>query len=210
PEQQIGHCPADEAGQARALAERFFGWTGLATVEEFIQWSVLGKRVVQKAVSELELVPAAIRGVEGDYLMPEESVDVAVDQRPEVYLLSAQDNLLTLHASPAVLTDPAHHDLELLAMGGRKIPLHKARWVHQRPIFQGGQWIGLWVWDIDTSEVVVRGFHPLSAETQAALEPSIERVADLIETQLDGDSKQNAVDGAPFRRARAAYVRAPG
>ncbi len=213
PEQNLltlGEAPDTDAGQAAALARRFFAWAGPAGVDEFVEWSTLGKRVARAAVAGLELVPVAIEGVDADlFVLPAQAdgLQGAMDE-DDVHLLPAQDNLITLRGSPALLANPAHHTRELMAMGGRTVVLQKARWVHQRPVFHRGEWIGLWDWDLDAQQVLVAGFAQLKGDVAARARAKAEALTPFIRDELDGRARANSIDGEKSQRRRAAAISA--
>jgi len=185
-----------------ALAQRFLSWCGPATLEEFVEWSALGKRAAKAAFERLN---AATIDLEG-----QTAYQLTADEPPEdddVYLLPAQDNMVTLH-HPSKLLDPRHQTLEMPSMGNKIVQIGTSRWVFQRPVFHRGQWIGLWAWDFDAAEIILRGFDPLDGEVKAKAEAKAHDMASFITDQLGGRAKANSIDGDKSQRARAACVRA--
>jgi hypothetical protein len=201
----LPEAPATAAAQATALAERFFAWAGVATVDEFDGWARIGKTAARKAAAGLALVPVEVEGL-GAALAHPAALDAPAHQG--VALLPAQDNLLSLRASPGLLADPRHHDRPLLGIGGRSVTVATAGWMNQRAVVHRGEWIGLWEWDRDTGEIVVAGFDPPSEEIVSLCRRSCTGLRPLIADDLGGVARANSIDGETTQRARAAAVRA--
>ncbi len=193
---ELGISPTDVGEQALELAGRFFDWAGPASPSEFVTWSGLGKRVSNKAIAQLGLIELEIEGLEE----PRFATEASLSRRGATgwSLLPAQDNLLSLRASPALLAEPAFHEVELQSMGRGLGPLRDTRWMFHRCVFHEGSLVGLWDWDEDARELLVGGFgEPLDLATPdlAAL------CADL------GVLRANAIDGEKSRRKRWDRVR---
>jgi len=198
-------APTDPQAQADELARRFFAWAGLASLDEFVGWAKIGKTVAKKAVAGLKLVDCTVQGV-GEMLGAPEALDGADDD--SVYLLSSQDNLLSLRGSPGLLADERHQGRQLQGIGGRKVSVATAGWMMQRPVVHRGEWIGLWEWDRDTQEIVVAGFDAPSSEVVAACASTCAGLLPLLIEDLGGVARANSIDGEASQRKRAAAVRA--
>ena len=194
---ELGVSPTEVEEQARELALRFFSWAGPASIAEFVTWSGLGKRVARKAVQGLDLVEVQVEDLDE----PRWAFEAALDRREPTgwALLPAQDNLISLRASPAMLAELAFHEVELQAMGrSRTVPLREARWMFHRCVTRDGELVGLWDWDEDSGELLVGGFGE-------ALSPSAPGLAELCQDL--SVLKANAIDGQRSRRKRWARVR---
>lgn len=204
-----GDAPDDPAGQAQALAERFWAWAGVASLDEFVGWAKVGKRVAKAAAGALGLLPIEIDGLGEALVRPQDDHLLTAPADDGVHLLTAQDNLLALRGAPGVLADPAHHGRKVLGIGGRKgITLANATWMNQRPLIHRGEWIGFWEWDPDAREIVVAGFAPPTEDVIAACRATCDRLRPLIADDLDGRARANAIDGPKNQRARVDAVRA--
>lgn len=197
----LGDSPTDPLDQAVALAERFFSWSGPATLAEFVAWSSLGKRVSAKAVAALALPK---RDVDGDVHFghghdPGPSAKIA--------LLPAQDNLVTLRLKPARLANPAHHDVPLVTMGPKPATLGSSKWMFHRFVVVDGQWLGLWDWDPDAQAVCHRLFDPLPDHADDLL-AELDAVQGFIVDQLGAQAPSNSIDSVSRQRKRVALVRA--
>lgn len=198
-------APEDEADQARALAERFFAWAGVATVDEFIGWAKIGKRVARSAVDALDLEDVDVEELGASKAWPG-ALDGGDDDG--VYLLPSQDNLFSLRGAPGLLADGRHQDRQLMGMGGRKVTVAKAGWMMQRPVVFRGEWIGLWEWDRETQEIVVAGFDDPTSEIVESCRTTCAGLRPVLAEDLGGEARANSIDGVKSQRARAAAVRA--
>lgn len=189
-----GVSPLEEAEQARELAQRFFSWCGPASLEEFVTWSGLGKRVARAALQALDLVELEVQG-ETRHAPAE-----LLEGSPTGWsLLPAQDNLLSLRANPSLVSRPEFHDLQVHAMGrGRTVPLREARWMFHRCVFHEGELVGLWDWDEDSGELLVGGLgEPIEPEA-----PGLAELCAGLKVL-----RANAIDGEKSRRKRWDRVR---
>jgi len=198
-------APTDEAAQARALAARFFAWAGVATVDEFLGWAKIGKRVGRAAVAELSLDDVDVDGL-GEAKAWPGALDGGDDDG--VYLLPSQDNLLSLRGAPGLLADARHQDRELMGIGGRKVTVATAGWMMQRPVVYRGEWIGLWEWDRETKEIVVAGFDDPTSEIVESCRTTCVGLRPVLADDLAGEARANSIDGMKSQVARAAAVRA--
>ncbi len=197
-------APTDPAEQAVLLARRFFRWAGPETLDAFVGWATIGKRHARAAMAAIELVPVAIEGRDAEYwCLPEQLASLGEPTDDRLAFLPAQDNLLALRTHIADLAAPAHHRFELEAIGGRRVPLSNAKWMNQRALIRGGEWVGLWEWDEASSTIVLGAFDrlPPGAQTAAA------EVADFIRTELEGVARANSIDGVKARSRRVSSVK---
>ncbi|MCP4920940.1 MAG: winged helix DNA-binding domain-containing protein [Proteobacteria bacterium] len=193
----LGVSPTDPVEQAMELARRFFAWASPASLSEFVAWYGGTKTNAKKAVAALGLTEVEVdgRACLADGMDPGSSAD-------GLHFIPAQDNLLSLRESMALLTHPDHHQLQLLAMGSRTVELSKARWMHQRVVLEHGEVVGFWAWDRDAQDLVVAGLHR-QLDAPAGL-------ADFIRGPLGGEAKSNAIDGQKNQKQRVDAVRAMG
>ena len=188
----LGERPSGEQARIEALARRFFEWAAPATLEEFTGWSKVAKGKANKAIAGLGLAQHELEGetVYGDLA---ESIDDGL------HFLPAQDNLLSLRASPALLVQPEHHDLELIGLGRGLTPLSKARWIFHRVIARAGRIVGFWEWDRDLGDVVLVEIEDVGA--------SPGDLAAFIRDDLDGEARASGVDGVKSQKKRVDWVR---
>ncbi len=130
--------PPEPSGEdARmALAERYWTWIGVASLDHFRRFSGLSTAAAGAAVEPLGLH----RQVDGDLLIRDvdEFGDYAPPTSPSYALVSALDGLHQLrHDLPAVL-DPEHRE-----PGG----------LHGQPVFDRGRVVGYWNFDADDGTI---------------------------------------------------------
>ena len=187
----LGVSPTDPLEQAIELARRFFAWASPATLEEFVTWYGGTKTNAKKAVAALGLTAVDVDGrecfVDGDVGPPAAGP----------HFVPAQDNLLSLRSSMALLADPELHDLDLVAMRGT-VKLRDARWMFHRVVMDQGRIVGLWEWDRDAQDVVCAGFYG-DVDTSG--------LASFVRDELGGEAKGNAIDGPKSQKKRVDAVR---
>ena len=189
----LGERPGDDQAQVQALVERFFSWAAPATLEEFVGWSKVAKGRSKKAIAALGLPEHELDGA----TVYGEPLD---DAKEGLSFLPAQDNLLSLRSSPALLAAPEHHDLELIGMGKGTVPLEKARWMFHRVMVLDGRLVGFWEWDRDRQDIVGVELEPVGAELEA--------LSAFIREQLDGEARANGIDGPKSQKKRVDWVEA--
>ena len=207
----MGSVASDVPGQNAQLAELYLSWAGPATVAEFVAWSRLGKRAAAAALSGLDTLALRIEGSDAPAFMmasgAESQLAAATTADNRVHLVPSTDNMLTLRGGPMMLADAAHADRQLLAMGGRRVSLEKARWVHERLVVRDGNWIGVWAWDFEAQQVLVGYFGDPGADVRAAGEAAADALRPFIADELGGRARCNSVDGDAGQRRRIASVR---
>lgn len=198
----------DDASIATALLTRFLTWAGPSTLDAFVAWSGLGKRLAKAAWAKAALAEVAIDGLEGPHAVLEpDTLAAALDgPRGHARLITGQDNLPTLQGSAAPLVDPAHHDYATLRIGGKTAPLGTTRWLNQRPVVVDGTVVGFW--DYDEAKHVVRAgtFDAAGSAVQAAIAAQADALGPRITHELDGVAKSTAIDGAKSRARRLAAL----
>lgn len=128
---------------ARALAERFWRWTGLATVDGFVAWSGLGKRLARAAVSSLELETVLVEG-QGDYLR---RAGAAAEASGELRVLGGLDNLTAYQESAGPFVAPEHHHREVNVFARKgSAPIGERSHLYERLLFRDGEIVGAWAW----------------------------------------------------------------
>jgi hypothetical protein len=204
----LGDAPSDAVGQAQELLARFLAWAGPATLSDFVAWSGLGKRVAQSALGASDPVAVEIEGLdETAYVLAEHASELdSVDGDDGTYFLPGLDNLFSLRSNPAPLADPAHHELELMAMGKRTVTLAKAAWIEPRPIVHRGEWVGLWAWDPERAEVLMAPLGTWSKVHWGAARAAADGLSEFIAGSLDGRAPTNSIDSDKRARERVEFL----
>lgn len=207
-----GAVPDDIGGLAVMLAERFFRVAGPATVDEFVNWSGLGKRDAQGAVKALGLVAVGIAGVAGEAFVPADEVDELASRRAVeggVRLLSFADNYLSLRANAGALADAAHGDRFANSWGRGQKPLAASAYLHSRAVLEGDRLAGSWEWDPDAGAVVAVGFDALAGGRAAAWAAEAAGLTAFLRDEV-GHARSTSIDSEGSQRERLALVVAGG
>jgi hypothetical protein len=202
----------DTASRWTKLAEVFFGQAGPATLAHFATWAGLAQRDARTAIAKLDVVPVTVEGMDGEALVLARDVDALKRAKApdSAALLSFEDNYLTFHGGPAVVTDAAHHDLELAAWGADR-PQRMGDIAHpaMRTVVIGGVVVGLWELDEANGHGV---WAPLSAgaiapKHAAKIDALIADTARFLQDEL-GHARSFTLDTAELVAERAAKIEA--
>ena len=184
-----------------ALARKFFGWVGPATLAEFQWFSGLGVKAARAAVESLRLEtiePGA------DRLLLAEDVDsfrrFATPRTPQYALVSGIDAISALRRDVATLLDPSDRKRKILAPTGRAgasvldLPDHG--------IFDRGRLIGLWEYDPEAEAIVWATF----GVKDKALEAAVAETERYVREEL-GDARAFSLDSPKSRAPKIAALR---
>ncbi|MFK7931753.1 MAG: crosslink repair DNA glycosylase YcaQ family protein, partial [Myxococcota bacterium] len=191
------HAPLPQVAQA--LAQRFFQWSGASTLDAFVAWSGLGKRVAKTAVDTLDLQPVQIEGV-GERLTACTRVP---DATGRAIGIPGMDNLHHLPQSAAPFVSAAYHGLTVGAFGARRVgQLGTVKHLFERMIVVDGRFVGAWGYDPDHHTVEAHVWEPDFAEPAQAEAASLTAFLKPL-----GGGKVFSIDKDENLRTRLARVR---
>lgn len=191
----------DAAPDARALAatriaERYWSWTGVASLKHFQWFTGFGVLEAKGAVAGLGLepieegssllVPAAERSAWESFERPHD---------PCYRLVASLDGAFHLRRDSASLMAPGYAIDGDLAGGLTDLPMHG--------ILDRGALVGLWEFDHDSGEIVWTSW---TGEPEA-LRAEVARTETLVRDEL-GDARAFSLDSPKSRSARVASLRA--
>lgn len=191
---------ADEASVA--LARRFFGWVGPATLAEFRWFSGLGVKAAQAATDPLGLVP--IEAGHPRLLLPDEVAAFKAFQppgKPRYALVSSLDPISANRRDVVSLLDPTDLARKVLVERGLK-PLGTVVDLPSHAILDRGRLIGLWEFDVESGTIVSATFGPRPKGLAAVLAQTESFVRDQL-----GDARSFSLDSPKSRAARIAALR---
>jgi hypothetical protein len=202
----------DAAQRYARLAEVFFAQAGPATMAQFAVWAAFSQKDARAAAAGADLVPIAIDGL-GEAFVCARDVEALRDAKPApdaVALTSFEDNYLTFHGGPSLVTAPEHHAVTLKPWGvERPQRIADATHLAARTVVVGGLVRALW--EVDEANrrgvwapLAPKAVAPGHAKTIDAL------VADAARFLLDelGHAKSFTLDTAEAVAARAAEITA--
>lgn len=181
------------------LAERFFTWTGPATLGHFRWFSGLGAAAAKSALAPLDLVP--VDGLDDHLVLACDAAELLAFDRPsspEVSLIAGIDSLALLRRDADSLVERADSEHPLLASerggGLADLPDHA--------IVDRGQVIGLWEFDPGDGEVVWATF----AKADAAVRDAVATTEAFVRDHL-GDARSFSLDSPESRKPRLDLLR---
>lgn len=202
--------PEDVAELNARIGEVFFRAAGLATVKQFAAWAGIPQRDAKAALERLDVLPLALENDKDLYFALEELRDALEDDAPApagVALLPFEDNLVALHGGPAVLTDPAHHGIEVPVWGrGKGTTVGDAKHSALRSVVAGGELAGFWEFDPDAEEVAVACFAAVDGALGERLADAAADTGRFLARDL-GHGKSFSLDTDDDLRKRAGIVR---
>jgi len=157
--------PEPEGADARvAMAERYWSWIGVASLEHFRRFSGLSEEAARAATEPLGLHPQ----VDGDLLIRDvdEFGDYTAPRTPSYALVSALDGLHQLRHDVSAVLDPEH------AADPQR---HRAQ-----PIFDRGRVVGFWNFDADDGTIAWSTW----TRPDDALHEAVERAEAFIRDEL--------------------------
>lgn len=178
------------------LAFLFWGWMGLATVEHFLWFSGLPKKVGLKAVQHLQLKQVNDSELLGKVEKIEELESFSFPDQPAYRLLSSLDSLflarrdLSLHISP----DDLEHPLLSLDRGLQDLSYNA--------IVDRGRIIGVWEFEFASQKVVYSTF----VDVEDSLKREIESTEQMIRDEL-GDARTFSLDSPKSRVAKINFLK---
>lgn len=184
------------------LAERFWQWNGMASLEHFQWFSGLGVGASKAATGHLNLVP-----VEGtNLLIHEDDVDeyrrFEVPSKPIYRLISNLDGLFLHRRDVQMFVDPADRERQVPTEKGTG-SLLKAQDLHNHAIIDRGRIVGLWEYEVSSASLAYALFVPMND----ALDAEIRRTESFIRDQL-GDCRCFSLDSPKSRQAAIDALRA--
>lgn len=201
-----GALPALLAG----VAGTFLRAAGVGRVKDLAGWAGVAQRDAAAAVQAVGAVSVEIEG-EKDARVALPAVlkahGGAVRSGEALAFLPFEDNLLALQGTPALLTDPRHHGLQLPSWDGKKkVALGQAAHLAYRPLVAEGRLVGFWEFDPASSEVVFGCFDGVSAATRRRLGDEAEATAAFLLDEL-GHGRSFSLDTDAALAERARWIR---
>jgi hypothetical protein len=176
--------PATAAERHVRLAEIFVAGSAPATVKDFAEWAALPQREARAAIAALPIRPVQVPGYADEAYALDADLEEATPST-QISFLPTDDNYLTAHGGPAVLTDPAQHGRAMpVRSGTRGSTLGDAKFVSLRPILHGPRLIGFWEYDPDARRVVAATFDKTDRGMATALRSGTESLAEFIRDEL--------------------------
>lgn len=169
----------------KTLAQRFYNWAGIATIDAFAEWSGLGKREARAAVDALDLSSwdCGGEGCLGDGSV----VHPAMEQRSDVVaLLPFEDNLVAFAQGLAPWFDTQHHDLALPNWGrAGTLSIGESRYASLRPILAEERFVGFWEFDPERQTIEVGLLEKVEKKTRARIDEAAEDTASFLRGSFD-------------------------
>ncbi len=201
--------PAEAAERNARIAEIFVRQTGPVTVADFASWSALSQRDARAAMEQLPVVPVAVEGYADEAFVLEKEVAALKEATPatSVSMLSFEDNYLTHHGGPGLLTDPKHHGLKVKKWGNTQgTTLGDAKHLSGRTLFDGDRLVGFWEFDPASGKVVFSTFDPLPPKRKKAAQALADDVATFLKEDL-GHARSFSLDSMEAVQERADAIK---
>jgi hypothetical protein len=122
-------------------------------------------------------------------------------------MLSFEDNYLTSHGGPGLLTEPKHHGREVTKWGNTKgTTLGDVRHISARTLFDGDRLVGFWEYDPSAEAVVFNTFDPLPPKRKRAAQELAESVAAFLKDDV-GHARSFSLDTMEAVQERATLIK---
>lgn len=211
---ESGEPPQVPAGGAELIAEvldAVLAFVAPATTKQLADFIGVPQRDVKAGLEAIGAVPVAVAGWSSPGFVRGGDARALTDAsvEPQLRLIAAFDNLVTVHDGVAPLVDPAHHGERVTTWGGRGKPatLGDAKHLGHHCVLLGDRVIGLWEYDPDSARVVVGTFGAAPRGKKGALTEAASEVAAFINDELER-AHLHSLDSDDNLRARLARVRA--
>lgn len=201
--------PKDAAERYARLAEIFVRQAGPVTVSDFADWAALSQRDARAAIENLPAVPVAVEGYADEAFVLEKDLAALKDAAPatSVSLLSFEDNYLTIHGGPGLLTDPKHHSREVSRWGTTKgTTLGDVKHLLARSVLDGDRLVGFWEFDPSSGKGVFATFDPLPPKRKKAVQELAESTAAFLKEDL-GHARSFSLDSMEQVQERADLIK---
>ncbi|MDY7231570.1 DNA glycosylase AlkZ-like family protein [Hyalangium rubrum] len=202
--------PSDVAERNARLAEIFLRQTGPVAVASFAAWSGLSQRDARAAMERLPVVPVVVEGYDDEAFVLEQDVAVlkeAVPAATSISLLSFEDNYLTFHGGPGLLTELKHHGVKVTKWGNTKgTTLGDVKHVSARTLFDGDKLVGFWEFDPSSGTVAFSTFDPLPPKRKRAVQEQAQSVATFLKDDV-GHARSFSLDTMEAVQERADLIK---
>jgi hypothetical protein len=181
------------------LAERYWTWTGPASLDQFKWFSGLGVKTVKDAVAQLKLV-----SVEDDLLILKSDLDAyksfKAPKGPQYALTADLDSLVLLRRDMATLVDP--QDMKKKFFGEKGVrELAAFLDMPHHAIYDRGRLVGFWEYEVTSSSVVWKAF----GRPDAAMKKAVAEMEGFV--QGLGDARSFSLDSPESRVGRVKSLR---
>lgn len=201
--------PTDVAERNERLAEIFVRQAGPVAVSDFAEWSGLSQRDARAAFEKLPVVPVKVEGYADEAFVLETDLAELKASKPgavSVSMLAAEDNYLTFHGGPGLLTDPKHHAREVSRRGSKKdSTLGEVKHLKVRPLLDGERVVGFWEFDPAADKIVFATFDPLPPKRKKAAQELADTLAVFLKEEL-GHARSFSLDTDEQVQERAELI----
>lgn len=190
----------------KRLAERFYGWAGVATVDAFAEWSGLGKREARAGVDALDLSSWDCGGV--GCLGDGSVVHGALERKTDVVaLLPFEDNLVAFAQGLAPWFAAEHHALVLPNWGrAGRLSIGESRYATLRPILAQGRFVGFWEFDPVRRKTEIGLLEEVEKRTRARIDELAENTTSFLRDNFD-HARSFSLDSDEDLRKRVKQVK---
>ena len=209
PKRPVPPAASDPQARRARIASAFFTHAGPARLEDLQAWTCWSQRDTRAALEGLDLAPVTVTGV-GEAFVHRRDLDAlaAPAARGAIALLSFEDNYLTFHGGPGLVTDPAHHDLRVAQWGaGGPGRLGDVRHVAHRTIVIDGIVAGMWEVDPRSGGAVWKALAPLPKPLADRVAATVDETARFLMAEL-GHARSFSLDTMEEVQSRADAIRA--
>ncbi|HEX8704303.1 MAG TPA: crosslink repair DNA glycosylase YcaQ family protein [Myxococcaceae bacterium] len=202
--------PEDVAERNARMAEIFLRQAGPATVADFAAWSGLSQRDARAAFGTLTTIPVFVPGYADESFVLAQELEALKEKAPAklpMSMLSFEDNYLTFHGGPGVLTDPKHHKRQVKKWGTTKGgTLGDVTHLSARTLFDGDRLVGFWEYDPSAESIVFNTFDPLPPKRKRAAQELADSLATFLKDDL-GHARSFSLDTMEAVQERADLVK---
>jgi Winged helix DNA-binding domain len=179
------------------LAQKYFAWTGPASVADFQAFAGLGVKTTQAALKPIHLEAVEIAPGDTRLLLPEQRAEFDAfkpPKEPHYSLLGSIDSLFLMRNDFKGALEPKDMESKYLAGARTDLPSHA--------IVDRGRLIGLWEYDQATESIAWVSF----VRKDKALQEAVTRTENFVRDQL-GDARSFSLDSPKSRAPRIAALR---
>ncbi len=199
----------DLTSVAAWLLETFLKQTGVASLQQFRQWSGLSAKDARAACDAVDHVEVVREDGSTALAVPdvEARMQFLEAARQACAMLASMDNLVHMPGTVRDLVDAPFHDLRTPSWGSRKThPLSADKTPSYRPVLADGRIVGFWEYDPDARVAIPFCFQKPSRAAQQMLEAISAGVSSLLRDEL-GHAQSFSLDTEKAARERIKHLR---